>query len=237
MEENKIQRVRSTKHLKPKDQTSNSLSGMAMPSVEIYKINAFSSNARVELFDGPDIPNKLTKLKHKDGFKIVSLSSNSFFRSYKVWARLTDSEIDELSSTPLLKIRRWNISSVPRKTTNNLDGRLMTKRIVIKNNRLTQDQQLGIKNKICDQVKKNTGQKIEKIDSKVIQADTIFTVTFLTKTDKARRHIYEMRLSDMLGNLFYNKVYLFTWWKNFTQGQATSDEGLLRSFIQLVRQI
>ena len=63
MEENKIQRVRSTKHLKPKDQTSNSLSGMAMPSVEIYKINAFSSNARVELFDGPDIPNKLTKLK------------------------------------------------------------------------------------------------------------------------------------------------------------------------------
>ena len=113
----------------------------------------------------------------------------------------------------------------------------MTKRIVIKNNRLTQDQQLGIKNKICDQVKKNTGQKIEKIDSKVIQADTIFTVTFLTKTDKARRHIYEMRLSDMLGNLFYNKVYLFTWWKNFTQGQATSDEGLLRSFIQLVRQI
>ena len=219
------------------DADMNLLEDPAIPNLAIYKINALSSNTRVENFDGPDIPNLLSNIQHRQGFKILSLSSSSFFRSYKIWARLTDKERDDLSLTPLLKIRHWNSSTTPKKNLNNLDGRMMTKRIVIKNNKLTLDQQLGVKNKICDQVKRNTGQKIEKIDSKVLQSDTIFTVTFMTQTDKARRHIYEMKLSDMLGNLFYNKIYIFSWWKNFTQGgPAGSEEGILRRFIRLVRQ-
>jgi len=207
------------------------------PMLAIYKINSLSSNARVEQFDGPDIPNRLTKIRYREGYKILTLSSNPFFRSYKVWARLKDEELDELKATPLLKIRRWNSSTTPKKNNTNLEGRMMIKRIVIKDNKLTLDQQLGVKNKIADQVRRNTGQKIDKIESKVLQSDTIFTVLFTTQTDKARRHIYEMRLSDMLGNMFHNKTYIFSWWKNFNRGDsASSEEGLLRRFIRLVRQ-